>query len=252
MSKVLGIDFETTGLNTAEDAIIEVGAVVWDWPTKTPLEMYSEFVLPRKEKLPITDEIVKITGIRQEWLELLGVSFLDAAVKLHSMCLRHKIEYVFAHNGENFDRPLFKSEAARCLGGAEENHPLVKLPWIDTRSDLPHASEPESRRLRHLALDAGFINPFEHRAVFDVLTMMKVAGDFDLQEIIAMSKVPWVTVRALVDYDNREKAKELRFSWEKIGDKTYPKMWVKKIRENQLSAEMERAEKLKFKIVRLD
>jgi hypothetical protein len=32
-------------------------------------------------------------------------------------------------------------------------------------------------------------------------------------------------------------AKKQRFSWEKIGDKTYPKWWVKKIKANKFDEE---------------
>lgn len=248
--RILGIDLETTGLDTKEDRIIEVGAVVWDVAAKTPLEIYSQFVKPPPEKFPLPEVITNLTGIQDSWLRDLGVPFVEAAAELSSLCLRHQIKYVLAHNGENFDKPLFCAEVERSIG--KEEHLLCRMPWIDTRSDLPHEVEPESRKLKHLALDKGFINPFPHRAVFDVLTMLKVASHYDFQKIAELSQVPWVTMRALVDYDSREKAKELRYSWEKLGDKAYPKMWVRRIRENQIELETQKAEKLGFKAVRIN
>lgn len=74
---------------------------------------------------------------------------------------------------------------------------------------------------------------------------------YDFTKVVEMSKIPWITVRALVDYENRELAKAQRFSWEKIGDKTYPKMWVKKIKQNTLEREVEKTEG-KFKIVQIE
>lgn len=247
---VLGIDLETTGLDTSKDRIIEIGAVVWDVDACTPLEIYSRFVVPPEEFFPLNPEATRVNGIRDEWVKKFGVAFPLVAADLIKICERHNITHAMAHNGENFDKPLFMAEVARHYG--EGNHILCKLPWIDTRVDLPFTEEPESRKLKHLALDHGFVNPFPHRAVFDVVTMLKVASRYEFPKIVEMSQIPWITVRALVDYDTREKAKELRYSWEKIGDKTYTKQWVKKIRANQLDKEQELAAKKDFKVVRIE
>jgi DNA polymerase-3 subunit epsilon len=249
--RILGIDVETTGLDTGKDRVIEIGAVVYDTEHKLPLELFSSFVIPgdpAEFKLP--PEITELTGIQQDWVVAYGKSFEQAATYLEKLLIqRHDVDYVMAHNGENFDRPIILAELARAN---LMDHSLTRLPWIDSRTDLPHKREPESRRLKHLALDHGFINPFEHRAVFDVLTMLRVAGHYDWDEIVELSNVPWVTVRALVNYDDREKAKRLRYSWEKIGTRTYPKLWVKKIRANQLEREQELAKKEGFEIVKIE
>ena len=61
--RILGIDFETTGLDAKEDRIIEVGAVLWDWETGTPLQLLSSLVHPERY---IPEEITKLTGITNE------------------------------------------------------------------------------------------------------------------------------------------------------------------------------------------
>jgi DNA polymerase III subunit epsilon len=114
---------------------------------------------------------------------------------------------------------------------------LRGLPVIDTLTDIPFASEPDSRKLKYLAGDHGFLNPFAHRAVFDVLTMLKVLSHYPIDKVLEYAKAPMITIRAVVDFNNKDKAKARRFSWEKIGDKTYPKMWVKRIKEFQLEEE---------------
>lgn len=247
--KILGVDVETTGLDVKEDRIIEIGAVVWCTEDNVPLEMYSSFVKPPEDKLPLSEEVKRVTGIKDEWVGAYGRSLSAALNAVHALAKDFGVEYVLAHNGENYDRPLILNELSRA--GISDSA-LRELPWIDTRTDLPFAGEPDSRRLVHLATDHGFLNPFKHRAIFDVLTMLKVTSHYPFAEVIALSQIPWVTVRALVDYDNREKAKACRFMWEQVGDKKYPKMWVKRVREHQLELEVTNAATKGFKAVRIE
>lgn len=245
--KILGVDVETTGLDTKEDQIIEIGAVIWDTEAKIPLEMYSAFVLPKK--LPLPEEITRITGIKEEWLRAYGKSLAQVMGYIDALLIKtFDPDYILAHNGENYDRPLILAELDRH---GLTDHGFRRIPWLDSRTDLPFEKEPSSRRLSHLAAEHGFLNPFAHRALFDVLTMMKLTTFYDFEKIVAQAKVPWLVVRALVSYDDREKAKELRYSWEKIGNQTWPKSWVKKIRANQLELEKKAAEAKGFRIVEL-
>ena len=240
---VIGYDVETTGLDTAKDRIIEVGAVVWDTEQALPIDIYSSFVAG-VEILPEHMAALEINGIKPGWLSY-GRLLKTVFKEIEEMAGLYDAEYIVAHNGEGYDKPITDAECAR------HGITFPQLPWIDTRYDLPFEKEPSSRSLNHLALDQGFINPFAHRAVFDVLTMLRVMSKYDFNKIVERSKIPWVVARALVDYDNREKAKELRFSWENIGDKKYPKCWVKRIKEDLLEAEQKKADEKGFKVVRL-
>jgi len=244
--KILGLDFESTGLDINTARIIEVGACVFDTETKVPIQIYSTFISDVKI-VPEHYEALKINGINPEWL-VYGVTLEEALNELNRLIISHSIQYVMAHNGNNYDKPLVLSEIKRV--GAIGNS-LEKLNWLDSKEDLPFLEEPQSKKLRHLALDAGFINFFEHRAIFDVMTMLRVASFYKIDDIIAHSKIPWVIARALVDYDNKEKAKEMRFSWEKIGEEVFPKCWVKKIKEDQLEIEQNKASQKGFKIVKI-
>lgn len=234
--RLLGIDLETTGFDTAEDRITEIGFCVWD---EGPMLSESWFIQPDAGMTAkFTEETVammkRVCGITPEMLKEFGSPIKDALERLEILVSAHKVEYLVAHNGENYDRPLLLAELDRHGVIA----PVLRgLPWIDTRTDLPFENEPESRKLKHLALDAGFINPFPHRALFDVLTMLKVLGGFSLERVLEYQRVPFVTVRALVSYDQRQLAKDARYSWEKLGDKTFPKCWVKKVKENKLEEE---------------
>lgn len=247
--RLLGLDFETTGLDTGNDRITEIGMVLWDGEKHRPLLQSSIFVYDPGIEERLTPETVlmmeRVCGLTPQILKEFGVPAPLALSIVASMCEIHKPEYIVAHNGENYDRPLLMAELARH-GTASDF--LRSLPWIDTRVDIPFEHEPDSRKLKHMALDVGFINPFPHRAVSDVLTMLKILSCYDLEKVIAYSKIPFVTVRAMVDYKDRELAKARRFSWEKLGDKVFPKQWIKKIKLDQL--EKERAE-CSFTLVQL-
>ncbi len=245
--RVLGLDLETTGLDTANDRITELGAVLWETDTRTPLVLYN--ILLHDDTYPeLSERINKLTGITDGILKEFGVLPKRALMVLESMSKTHPFKYVVAHNGHNFDRPMLMAEWQRqgLVGGT--NFPGI--PWLDTKFDIPWGPETTSRRLRHLALDQGFINPFEHRAVTDVLTMLKVMSAYDINQIIEYSKIPWMTVRAVVDYNDRQLAKDQRYSWEKIGsDIYYPKCWIKRIKQTHFELEKETCS---FPVVILD
>jgi DNA polymerase III epsilon subunit-like protein len=249
--RLLGLDLETTGLDNATDRITEIGLVLWDSDKNAPIKIWQDFLIDdgirKKLKNPeIVDMIQRVCGLTPEILEEFGKSPELVLGAIETIAKDFQIDYVVAHNGENFDKPFLLAELSR--------HAVVcdtfrSLPWIDTRADIPFPTEPDSRKLKHLALDCGFINPFAHRAVFDVLTMLRVLSHYQLEEVIAYSKVPFVTVRAVVSYDDREKAKSQRYSWEKLGERSYPKMWVKRIKENQLEKEKAACN---FQVVRIE
>lgn len=246
--RVLGIDFETTGLDTATARITEMGAVLWDVGSKKPLLLKSSFL--HDDALPqLSDDIVRLTGLTDEILQEFGTSPTQNFRWLESFCEKHQVEYFVAHNGENFDRPLLYAELTRADIHTSR---LRDLPWIDTRTDLPFLSEPDSRKLKHLALDCGFINPFPHRAVFDVLTMLRVFSQFPVEDVLTYQRIPFVTLRACVGYEQRELAKKQRYAWEKIGEKVYPKFWVKRVKENLMEAELATCKQAGFDVIRIE
>lgn len=246
--RLLGLDFETTGLDTSSARITEMGLALWDVPTKRPLVTVGAF-LHDSSYPPQSEDIIRLTGITDAMLSEFGTEPAANLRWLDGFCAKHQVKYIVAHNGENFDKPLLMSELARH---SVEAGCLRALPWIDTRTDIPFASEPDSRRLNHLALDAGFINPFQHRAVFDVLTMLRILSNYDIKHVLEYQSIPFVTCRAVVSFNEKEKAKAQRFSWEKIGEKTYPKFWVKRIKLNLLDAEIAKCKQAGFDCIRIE
>lgn len=237
---VCGYDTETTGLDTEKDHIIEVGAMLYDTEKRVPLKVYNTFIRPLS---PLPAGYVSPTGIHAEWLVRYGVSLPEAFGQIQCMVAATDPHIVVAHNGLNFDRLITLAELKRHN---IQGHAMAEAHWVDTRQDIPFEKEPDSRKLKYIACDHNFINPFPHRALFDVSTMMKVVSHYNFEEILALSKVPLITVRALTNYDQRQLAKDARFNWN--GER---KIWTKEIRENTLEREVAAAAEKGFEIVRI-
>jgi len=228
------IDLESTGLDFEKDEIIEVGAVLWDTETNSPVKLISEIV---STNVPVSDEITKITGITQTQVNLFG----NDPVKVFAQLIKYigMSEYVVAHNGNAFDHPMLKANVEK-RGGL-----LPEATWIDTMTDIPYGPEVKSRALNYVASDHGFVNPFKHRAVFDVLTMLKVLSCYDIDEVIAFMRSPAITVTALTkkpwtdEGKSNNIAKSLGFRWN--GEE---KQWQQKVKEVALEKLKQSAEQM--------
>ncbi len=235
---LLGVDTETTGTDAANDRIIEIGAILYDTEAKVPLHMFNSFIRHETE-----EGYVSPTGIRGEWLRQYGMSLPNAFGEIQRILSMAEVKAAVAHNAVNFDKPIILAELERL---AFQEHCFKDLHWIDSRYDLPFDPPPTSRRLIHLAAENGILNPFPHRALFDVLTMFKMMDNYDYEKVYEHSKIPWITVRVMTDFDQRQIAKDLRYSWN--GD---DKIWTKKVKEDQFDAEVKAAEARGVAVVRL-
>lgn len=219
---LLGLDFETTGLCPTNDRITEVGACLWDSEVNQPVQLLQLFC--NDGGVPISEEITKLTGITQRVLDSFGGPTHLALEMLNS--LAGKADAIVAHNGNNFDKLFYEKSCARNIV-----KPVDKV-WIDTAQDIPYPPEITTRKLKHLAVEHGFMNPFAHRALFDVVTMLRVLSHYDIHEVLKYAQAPLVTVRAMVSYDNRQLAKDRRYQWD--GGQ---KIWTKQLRDFQLEKE---------------
>lgn len=200
--RLLLLDFEGTGLDTATARIVEYGAVLYDWETKTVLRLASEFVDP-VESIP--PEITGITGITDDTVQEFGLSEAMAVSKVRD--LMEQADYVVAHFGTLYDKPLFEAACARCMCLSPEKV------WVDTSIDCPYPENIKTRNLLHLAAEHGFLPGHSHRAVFDVMTMLRILSQYDLDTVIARAKEPTLYVQAVVSFDEKEKAKERGYKW---------------------------------------
>jgi DNA polymerase III subunit epsilon len=202
MTTVAGIDYETSGLLATEDRIIEVACCLYEWETGVPLQILSTLVRPDR---PIPPEITKLTGITDEQVDVYGRPEKPVFLELNTMI--DSADYVLAHNGNSFDHPFYLATCHRL--GLEPSSVF----WLDSLTDVRWPETIKTRNLGHLAADHGFASPFRHRALFDVMTMLKLASLYSLDDIIARAQEPTLHVQALVSFDEKEKVKERGYHW---------------------------------------
>ena len=226
---ILGLDFETTwDLNTKTTRPLEIGAVLYDEINKKVMVMQSDFLYseehPRSPK-----ELVDLTGITDEMRETFGINPLVGFKRLNA--IMEQAEYVVAHNGNFFDRPVYIEECERLGLQPVEKH------WIDTKSDLPLHSSIKSTKLTYLCAEHGFVNPFAHRALFDALSMIKLLSIYEFEKVLALSLEETFEVTARVSYEKRNEAKERGYHWN--GEE---KKWVKHLKKSKLDIEKNEAQ----------
>jgi DNA polymerase III subunit epsilon len=250
MTIVTGIDFETTGLDTENDRIIEIGIVQWDWEAKKPLMMESKLVNPFETRLlnpkmrgysednrKLDEHITKITGIDSDMIGKSGLNYLTISMIFYSYIVAS--DYVMAHNAE-FDK-AFAGQLVE-VGHQELTHQFKATPWICSKEDIPYSNDIKSHRLTHLAAEHGFVNPFPHRALPDVLTMLRIASEYPLDEILE----PSVRLEALVSYEFKDLAKDVGYKWNPDG-----KSWTKKVKVSKVQDEYAIAEEQGFNVITL-
>ena len=208
--KLLIIDTETTGIETSKGAVaIEVAATLFSVPFRASLQSVS-FLLPTDSNpvAHINGIDPLITTLDQPWRT--GMAFFRE--------MAANADYAVAHNAE-FDKKFFG------LGHLEKLH----LPWLCSMSDFDWGQLP-GRSLRDLALAHGIaVMPDVHRAMPDVTLLATILSKrTDLEEIIAEALRPKAMYKAVVSFQEKDRAKEAGFRWDSEG-----KQWVRKLTMDQ-------------------
>lgn len=235
---ICGIDLEgmsedlpNKGVNLLLDRVTEIGAVLWDVELNQPVRMFSELI-DEEDRLPISEEIAELTGITDQMLETYGAKGEEITRVLERLShMLNQADYLMAHNGENYDRPML---------GALFNRFGVALPgvnWIDSSKDIEFPRMIRGRSMALLEHSHGFINPFPHRAITDVLSMLKIATKYDIPRMALLADSPTVTLVAKLNAPNwrdkeevqkfntiKNKVSKARFKWNPDN-----KTWVKKV-----------------------
>lgn len=221
---LVGIDLETTGLVIDELSITEVSAVLWDSLSSSPIRMFTSLIkLPSGVRIP--EEIIELNGITDEACAKWGRDLATVLGEIGADFFHHS-SAVVAHNGTDFEKPILK----RFM-------PAISIPslWIDTSLDVPYPNRISTRKLTHLCAEHGFLNPFPHRSLFDVVSMMKILDQYPLSAVLELARSETMRIQADVSYDDREKAKARGYRWV-----TEQKIWARNIKACHL--ERERAE----------
>lgn len=225
--KILFVDCETTGLAPDSDRVVELGCVLYCTEEKRIIRSMC-FILNDGE-IKITEEITKVNFISQGCLEKYSFG-LKAYLEFITDAFVEQADYICAHNAP-FDKAFIEAELKRVGLSKWER------PWIDTCVDIPYSDNISTRKLSYLAVEHGFLNPFPHTALSDALTTCILFNKYLLTDIIARKNTPNITIRAMVDYNTREKASKRGYRWEPSS-----KRWLKQIKENELASEKEKSD----------
>lgn len=230
MTKLIGIDFETNGPEPETCDVTEAAWVLYDTEFGT-VPMLSRCLL-NSDVNQMDPAAEKITGISIERCKKYGVDREHIKQAIDRDIALFQPDYFVAHNAHGFDKIIFE----RLCGERT-------IPWIDTMEDLPTETYERlgTRTLEFMAARSGFLNPFPHAALPDVMTMMKILMAEDIEQVCLRSQIPTVTIAANVSYDNRQDAKDRGYYWENVRGKKYPKKWVKRIKKDEVELEQENA-----------
>ena len=228
MSLILGLDFETSGLDPVNDRVLEVGLALWDTERHKPVSQRDFYVKPEIE-IPDHkwEEIAPITGITKRDIELYGIA--DRKGFDLTQGFISKAEAIVAHNGTMFDKLFFEAWYSRHLPHGAVTVGLPEYLWIDTRLDTP---EPMTGSLVCQAAKKGFLNPFPHQALSDVLTMLRILDGYDFDAVVERAKIPNITIQMNVPFSDKDHAKDLGYYWRPEG-----KQWLKAIKLCDLEKE---------------
>lgn len=227
--KLIGIDFETNGPEPTVCDITEIAWVLYDTHFgEVPVVSYCALNCNVQEMDPVAE---KITGISVKRCKEYGVPRDVIKEVLRTAIDKYQPDYMVAHNAHGFDRIILE-RLVTCT-----------VPWIDTMEDLPSETYERlgTRTLEYMAAKSGFLNPFPHAALPDVMTMMKILFADDLMEVIERSKIPTVTIMADVTFQQKDLAKARGYYWENIRGKKYPKKWVKRMKKDEVEVEKSEA-----------
>ncbi len=228
MSKLLGVDFETNGPEPLTCDITEAAWVLFD--TEFPAKPVVARTFLNADVTNMDPKAQEITGITIDMCKAYGVSRDFIKLSLFEDIERYKPDYLIAHNARGFDKIIFE----RLMPEAMHNYA-----WIDTMEDFEEKTYEVwgTRTLEYMAAKNGFLNPFPHAALFDVMTMMKIFAMQPMERVIVRSKMSTVTVAAEVSFHDKDLAKERKYMWENIRGKIYPKKWVKRMKLEDVEIE---------------
>lgn len=235
---LLGLDLEgmnkdlhNDGVQTNTDRVIEIGAVLWDWQEAQPVQMLSELI-DEVDRLPISEEVSLVTGINDNILTKWGAKGNDIHPILVRLAkLMEQADYIVAHNGGVYDKPMIEAMFKRYDIAMPD-----KL-WIDSMNDIEFPKAMKGRSMALLEHSHGFVNPFPHRALTDVLSMLKIVSQYSLERMVKLAKSPVVTLVASLNAPNwkdqkavaefnaiKNKVAKSRFKWNPTS-----KQWLKEI-----------------------
>lgn len=151
-------DFETTGLFSSYNEIIEIGYVIWKGNN---VKLQESFLVKANCRIP--KEIEEITGISEDDLKN-ALPISDVLKKVRKSWEANSVDIIVAHNAFNFDVPFLKKAWFEVF--SEENIPYVFLDTLPlSRLAIPRKKSYSLEKLSN----AGKLKKItqEHRSLSD-------------------------------------------------------------------------------------
>jgi len=194
--QILVLDVETSGLDAAKDRVIEVAAAVYSLEHRAMVRARSWLIAGE------TNEAESVNGIPPALLSK-GIDFDVVSRSIREIASR-ECQAIVAHSAD-FDRKWFSPD-------------VQALPWVCSMRDLTWPRSATSKSLVALALAHGVGVSAAHRALDDVMTLVRVferAQELgaDVPAMIASALRPKVRVVSLAPFEDRERVKAAGFEW---------------------------------------
>jgi DNA polymerase-3 subunit epsilon len=213
------IDLETTGLDSENNRIIEIGLLEFAVDSSYSVVILNGYSAVEDPGVVIEPEIEKLTGLGNR--HVAGRS-IDWKI-VQSILGRNAI--VIAHNMP-FDRGFLKKRAELDLSTVHWGCSAKHIDWSG------HGFK--TRALNYLAADHGFVNSFAHRALFDCATTLRLIQPY-LAELIETSyerEIKFVATGAA--FETKDLLRENGYRWDQN-----ERVWQKTVFEKNLIGERE-------------
>ena len=233
------LDVETTGVSASQDKIIEVGIRPFKFNRETGevLSLETPFSGFQDPGVPLTEEIIKLTGITDEMVKGQSIDWNMADSVLA------KCDVIIAHNA-GFDRPfverLSKVSSQKIWG--------CSFRQVDWR-----VKGFTTEKLEVLSIFHGFFND-SHRALTDADSLLFLLSHRDpttqapyLMELLRQAKkVSIQMVAAYSPFESKDLLKARQYRWD-VPNKVWSKEIDKEVLSDELSWLEEHVYKGKFK-----
>ena len=194
---LLILDTETSGLEPEEHHCLEIGAILFDIPSRQILAQMSCLLPSDSNAAEAINRIpAAVTRLPQPWKP--GLDYFQE--------LLNAADLLVAHNAA-FDQQWF----------GRGSLPATDRPWLCSMEDIPWPAEKQLRprpSVRDLALAYEIPVWAAHRALTDCIYLAEVFRRCDqLEKLIERGREPRSLMRAQVSYDDRQLAREAGFRW---------------------------------------
>jgi len=210
--RALILDTETTGV-ASTDSVIELGLVLYSVEHQTTLIQFSAL-----RRCTTGNPAAHINRISPA-----ALADFDLALDCDSIALDllAPADVVVAHNAA-FDRQFFDG-------------PWHEKDWLCTQTDFRWPAQTRANEsLVSLALAHGIGVASAHRALTDCQLIASLFDRMtDLQAMFATAMRPKKLYRAIVEYPQRQLAKDAGFQWNAPG---YEKMWTRRLTPEEAAA----------------